>query len=135
MSFSRCKAQTDSESIGSDHCMNFSGQSASRSTNHGPILRPFATGRTGYSSWYTDHGNPADRALVAGAAIEPKPTITTRCRMEQSDLAASRRLLRVRSKRPGRRGAATSVKLASPQTGSQAQTTAFASAERYFDRN
>jgi len=45
--------------------------------------------------------------------------------MEQSDLAASRRLLRVRRKRPGRRGAADHRdELASPHIGSQAQTTA-----------
>jgi len=45
--------------------------------------------------------------------------------MEQSDLAASRRLLRVRRKRRGGRGAADQRdELASPHIGSQAQTTA-----------
>jgi len=45
--------------------------------------------------------------------------------MEQSALAASRRRLRMYRKRPGRRGAADQRdKLASPHTGSQAQTTA-----------
>jgi hypothetical protein len=46
--------------------------------------------------------------------------------MQHSDLGASRRRLRVRRKRPGRRRDQR-VKLASPHLGSQAQTTAFAS--------
>jgi len=45
--------------------------------------------------------------------------------MNQSDLAASRRLLRVRRKRPNRRSAADQRdELASPHISSQAQTTA-----------
>jgi len=45
--------------------------------------------------------------------------------MEQSDLAASCRRLRMHRKRPGRRGAADRRgKLASPHNGSQDQTTA-----------